>query len=73
LERFLLERNWLSEILAKGTDPCSIREESSGTAAAANTDLQQAVKLSLIPDLSYDSHGSYELRLWVTVMILVLL
>jgi hypothetical protein len=47
LERLLLERNPLSEILAKRNpraDPRSIQEGSSGTAAAADTDLQGAVK-----------------------------
>jgi hypothetical protein len=47
LERFLLERNPLSEVLAEGnprTYPRSIQEGSSGTAATANADLQGAVK-----------------------------
>ena len=46
LERLLLERNRLAEILAKGdprADPRSIQEGSSGTTAAADTDLQGAV------------------------------
>ena len=46
LERLLLERNRLSEILAKRNpraDPRSIQEGSSGTAAAADADLQGAV------------------------------
>jgi hypothetical protein len=48
LERFLLERNRLSEILAKGnprTDRRSIREGSSGTTATANADLPRAMKI----------------------------
>ena len=48
LERFLFERNRLSEILAKGNpraDPGPIQEGSSGTAATANANLQGAVKL----------------------------
>ena len=47
LERLLLERNTLSEILAKGNPragPHSIQEEPSGSAAAATADLQGAVK-----------------------------
>src|SRR5262249_48723905 len=60
LERFLPERNRLSEILAKGnprSDPRSIQEGSSGTAATANTDLQGAVKsescsLPLVPPIA---------------------
>ena len=45
LERLLLERNPLSEILAKRNpraDPRSIQEGSSGTTAAADADLQVA-------------------------------
>ena len=48
LERLLFERNPLSQVLAKGNpraDHRAIREGSSGTAAAANSDLQDAVKL----------------------------
>jgi hypothetical protein len=47
LERLLLERNRLSEILAKRksrADPRSIQEGSSDTAVAASADLQGAVK-----------------------------
>ena len=47
LERLLLGRNPLSEILAKRdprADPGSIQEGSSGAAAAANADLQGTVK-----------------------------
>ena len=47
LERLLLERNPLSEILAERNsraDPRSIQKGSSGTAAAADADLQGAVK-----------------------------
>ena len=47
LERLLLERNPLSEILAKRNsraDPRSIQEGSSGAATGANADLQAAVK-----------------------------
>ena len=42
LERLLLERNWLSEILGKGNpraDPRSIQEGSSGITTAADADL----------------------------------
>ena len=48
LERLLLERNPLSEILAKRdprADPRSVQEGSSDTATAANADLQGAMKL----------------------------
>jgi hypothetical protein len=54
LERLLLERNPLSEILAKRNsraDPRSIQEGSSGAATGANADLQAAVKFSLGPCL----------------------
>jgi hypothetical protein len=47
LERLVLERNWLAEILAKrGTraDPCPIQGGASRPAAAAGTDLLGAVK-----------------------------
>ena len=48
LERLLLERIPLSEILAKRdprADPRSVQEGSSDTATAANADLQGAMKL----------------------------
>ena len=54
LERLLLERNPLSEILAERdprADPRSIQEGSSGTAAAAAADLQGAVKFVSVPCL----------------------
>ena len=47
LERLVLERNWLAEILAKRdtrADPCPIQGGASRPAAAAGADLQGAVK-----------------------------
>ena len=49
LERFLLERNWLSELLAEGnsrTGPRSIQERSPALAAAAAADLQMMLELA---------------------------
>ncbi len=47
LERLVLERNWLAEILAKRdtrADPCPIQGGASRPAAAAGADLHGAVK-----------------------------